>query len=45
MEYQKVLAHAEGLGMENCFVQSSGTAMEKYIPVFDGSNVCGAEDR
>jgi len=43
MEYQKVLAHAERLGMENCFVQSTGTAMEKYIPVFDGSGVRGAE--
>ncbi len=39
MEYQKVLAHAEKLGMENCFVQSAGTAMEKFIPKFDGSGV------
>ena len=39
MEYQKVLAHAEKLGMENCFVQSSGAAMEKFIPKFDGSGV------
>ena len=39
MEYQKVLAHAEKLGMENCFVQSDGTAMEKFIPKFDGSGV------
>ena len=45
MEYQKVLAHAEKLGMENCFVQSSGTAMEKYIPVFDGSGVQGEKHR
>lgn len=43
MEYQKVLAHAEKLGMENCFVQSAGTAMEKFIPRFDGSNVKVAE--
>ncbi len=39
MEYQKVLAHAEKLGMENCFVQSAGTAMEKFIPKFDGSSM------
>ncbi len=44
LEYQKVLAHAEELGMENCFVQSGGTALEKFIPVFDGSNVSRAVD-
>ena len=44
MEYQKVLAHAEKLGMENCFVQSKGAAMEKFIPKFDGSGVKSWDD-
>lgn len=39
LEYQKVLAHAEKLGMKNCFVQGRQTGLEKYIPNFNGENV------
>ena len=39
LEYNKVLDYAEKIGMTNCFVQYGKTAMEKFIPVFDGSNV------
>ncbi len=44
LEYQKVVARAEELGMENCFVQSGGAAKEEYIPVFDGTNAARASD-
>ena len=43
-EYDKVLDHAEKLGMENCFIQRGHTAMEKFIPVFDGRNVARDEE-
>lgn len=43
-EYGKVLDHAEKLGMENCFIQRGRTAMEKFIPVFDGRNVARGEE-
>ena len=43
-EYGKVLDHAEKLGMENCFIQRGRTAMEKFIPVFDGRNVARDEE-
>lgn len=39
LEYQKVLAHAEKLGMKNCFVQGRQTALESFIPNFNGENV------
>lgn len=43
-EYDKVLDHAESLGMTNCFIQRWKTATSKFIPIFDCSNVEKATD-
>lgn len=43
-EYEKVLDHAEKLGLTNCFIQKGTTALAKFIPRFDGSNVLHADD-
>lgn len=34
-EYEKVLDHAIGLGMEQAFIQEGQTAEESFIPMFD----------
>ncbi len=34
-EYQKVLRHAEELGINNAFIQTGYTAKESFIPAFD----------
>lgn len=39
LEYQKVVRHAEGLGVNRCYVQIGQTAESKFIPQFDGANV------
>lgn len=44
LEYHRVLDYAESLGMENCYIQKGRTAMEKFIPRFDGCNVVRCED-
>lgn len=38
-EYEKVLDHAEKIGLTNCYIQYGRTASEKFIPKFDGTNV------
>ena len=38
-EYNKVLDHAEKLGLKNCFIQHGRTASDKFIPIFDGAGV------
>lgn len=43
-EYDRVLDYAEKLGMENCFIQRGRTAVEEFIPVFDGRNVARDEE-
>ncbi len=42
-EYEKVLDYAEKIGLQNCFIQRGRTALEKFIPKFDGTNVEKAE--
>ncbi|MGI6076131.1 MAG: radical SAM protein [Pyramidobacter sp.] len=44
LEYNRVLDYAESLGMVNCYIQKGRTAMEKFIPRFDGRNVAVCED-
>ena len=39
LEYQKVVREARRLGFEHCYIQVGHTADEKFVPVFDGSNV------
>ncbi len=41
-EYEKVLDYAERIGLTNCFIQKGRTALEKFIPKFDGTNVAEA---
>ena len=38
-EYEKLIEYASGLGIEQCFIQESGSADECYIPDFDLSGV------
>lgn len=42
LEYQKVVRHAEQLGITRCYVQVGQTAESKFIPAFDGTNVLPA---
>lgn len=42
-EYEAVIDYAIGLGVENAFIQEGGTAMESFIPAFDGEGVRIAE--
>ena len=39
LEYQRVLKHAEKLGMSNVYVQVGKTNSDIFIPIFDGSHV------
>lgn len=36
-EYEKVVDHALAIGVENAFIQEGETALESFIPSFDGS--------
>ena len=38
-EYERLIDYALSLGMENAFVQEGGTALESFIPAFDGEGV------
>ena len=38
-EYQKLIDHALSIGIENAFIQEGGTALESYIPSFDGEGL------
>ena len=38
-EYEKLVAFALSLGMENAFIQEGPTALESFIPAFDGEGV------
>ena len=38
-EYERLIDYALSLGMENAFVQEDGTALESFIPAFDGEGV------
>ena len=44
LEYKAVVAHAEKLGFVNAFIQTEDSAVEEYIPDFDGSGVLGRAD-
>jgi putative pyruvate formate lyase activating enzyme len=44
-EYEKVLEHAEKLGLTNCYIQYGRTASEKFIPKFDGTNVLKSKEQ
>ncbi len=38
-EYEKVVDHAIALGVENAFIQEGETALESFIPAFDGEGL------
>lgn len=38
-EYDSLVDYAIGLGIQNGFVQESGTVSPSYIPVFDGTGI------
>lgn len=38
-DYEELIDHALGLGLENSFMQEGGTASESYIPAFDYEGV------
>ena len=42
LEYQKVLCHAEAIGVKKGFRQVGRTDSAAFIPHFDGSNVLAA---
>lgn len=42
IEYQKVVRHAQELGIRHGFMQVGKTALAKFIPSFDGANVLPA---
>ena len=44
LEYQKVLRHAEAIGVTKGFRQAGRTDSAAFIPHFDGSNVLAAQD-
>ena len=38
-EYERLLDHALSIGIENAFIQEGQTALESFIPAFDGEGV------
>ncbi len=38
-EYEKIIAFAEKIGIENAFIQEDGTADESFIPAFHGEGL------
>lgn len=38
-EYQRLIDHAIELGVKNCFIQEGETALQSFIPPFDGEGV------
>jgi hypothetical protein len=38
-EYDSLIDYAIGLGIQNGFVQESGTVSPSYIPLFDGTGI------
>ena len=38
-EYDRLVDYAISLGMENAFIQEGPTALESFIPAFDGEGV------
>lgn len=38
-EYEKLLDYALSIGIEQAFCQEGGTAMESFIPAFDGTGI------
>ena len=39
-EYRKLIDHAISIGIENAFIQEGQTALESFIPAFDGEGIC-----
>lgn len=42
LEYERVLQHAESIGMTNVYIQTGKTNSDIFIPIFDGSHVLPA---
>jgi len=38
-EYERLIDHAVSIGIENAFIQEGQTALESFIPAFDGEGV------